>query len=89
MLGTIPILRFLWYYFAGSGDGHVQSLVLGGMLVVIAFLSFLFGLVADLIGFNRQLIEITLEKVRRIELRQAESLVEADDAQPLRYRSVK
>ena len=67
-LGAVPILRFLWFYATGDGEGHIQSLVLGGMLVIIAFLSFLVGLVADLIGFNRQLIEMTLEKVRRIEL---------------------
>ena len=67
-LGALPIVRFLWFYATGDGDGHIQSLVLGGMLVIIAFLSFLVGLVADLIGFNRQLIEMTLEKVRRIEL---------------------
>jgi glycosyltransferase involved in cell wall biosynthesis len=67
-LGLLPIIRFLWFYMSGEGAGHIQSLVLGGMLVIIAFLSFLVGLVADLIGFNRQLIEMTLEKVRRIEL---------------------
>lgn len=69
MIGAVPIFRFLYLYSIGEGDGHVQSLVLGGVLLMMAFLSWLVGLVADLINFNRQLIEFTLEKVRRMELR--------------------
>lgn len=66
--GILPVIRFLYLYAIGQGDGHIQSLVLGGALLVIGLMTFLIGLVADLIGFNRQLIEMTLEKVRRIEL---------------------
>ncbi|MDH5748546.1 MAG: glycosyltransferase family 2 protein [Rhodospirillales bacterium] len=71
-VGTLPILRFLFFYFIGEGAGHVQSLILGGTLVVIGFVTFLIGLVADLINFNRHLLELTLEKVRRIELQKKE-----------------
>lgn len=70
-IGLLPILRFVYFYVIGAGDGHVQSLILGGVLVVIAAISFLIGMVADLIGFNRQLLEITLEKVREMELKLA------------------
>lgn len=70
-IGMLPILRFLYFYMSGDGGGHVQSLILGGALVIIAVVSFLIGLVADLIGFNRQLLEITLEKVREVELKLA------------------
>lgn len=68
IIGAVPIFRFLYLYSIGEGDGHVQSLVLGGVLLMMAFLSWLVGLVADLINFNRQLIEMTLEKVRKMEL---------------------
>ncbi len=68
LLGTVPVVRFLYFYISGDGTGHVQSLVLGGALLVIGFMAFMIGLVADLISFNRQLLEMTLEKVRRIEL---------------------
>ncbi len=67
-LGALPILRFLYFYVVGDGGGHVQSLVLGGVLVIIGFITLLFGLLADLIGFNRQLIEMTLQRVSKIEL---------------------
>ncbi len=70
LAGAVPIIRFLYLYLTGSGEGHIQSLVLGGVLLVIGLTTFLIGLVADLINFNRQLIEMTLEKVRRLELAQ-------------------
>lgn len=68
VLGAIPILRFLFFYFTGEGDGHIQSLILGGTLIILGFFSFLIALLADLINFNRQLVEQTLEKVKRLEL---------------------
>jgi glycosyltransferase involved in cell wall biosynthesis len=67
LVGLVPILRFLYFFAVGQGAGHIQSLVLGGALVIIGVMALLIGLVADLINFNRQLIEITLEKVRRLE----------------------
>jgi hypothetical protein len=69
-IGVLPIVRFLYFYFTGDGDGHLQSLVLGGVLLIIGFITFMIGLVADLISFNRQLTEIALEKIRKIELQQ-------------------
>jgi glycosyltransferase involved in cell wall biosynthesis len=68
IIGVLPIVRFLYFYAIGAGAGHIQSLILGGVLLMMAFLSCLVGLVADLINFNRQLIEMTLERVRRLEL---------------------
>lgn len=79
--GAIPIARFLYFFFRDGGAGHVQSLILGGALIVIAALAWLIGLVADLIGFNRQLLEITLEKVREMEL-QLRRLEESESSAP-------
>jgi glycosyltransferase involved in cell wall biosynthesis len=67
ILGLIPILRFLFYYITGSGMGHIQSLVIGGVLLMMGFLAYLVGLVADLISFNRQLLEMTLKRVKKLE----------------------
>ncbi|NBB81421.1 MAG: glycosyltransferase [Verrucomicrobia bacterium] len=69
-IGLVPVIRFLIEFFLSDGGGHIQSLILGGALIVMGVVTFLIGLVSDLINFNRQLIEITLEKVRRIELNQ-------------------
>jgi hypothetical protein len=79
LLGLIPIIRFLYFYFTSGAGGHIQSLVLGGVLVLMGFIAYLAGLVADLISFNRQLLEMTLERVRRMEL-DAESRSSADDS---------
>ena len=65
--GVLPVLRFLYFVAIGDGSGHIQSLVLGGALLVIGTLAAMFGIVADLIGRNRQLIEMTLTHVRRLE----------------------
>lgn len=67
LAGAVPIVRFLYFWSIGWGDGHIQSLVLGGVLVTVGLVTLLIGLLADLINFNRQLLELTLEKVRRLE----------------------
>ncbi len=50
-------IRFLLAFFAGEGQGHVQSLILAAILIVLAFLTYAAGLVADLIAANRRLLE--------------------------------
>src|SRR3990167_2556589 len=54
-LGLVPILRFLWFYAQGDGDGHVQSLVIGGALMVIGVLLAILGVLADLVAANRKI----------------------------------
>jgi len=70
-IGLIPVVRFLYFFWMNSGVGHIQSLILGGVLIILGFITLVMGLLADLISFNRQLVEITLEKVRRLELSQS------------------
>ncbi|MEL7298041.1 MAG: glycosyltransferase family 2 protein [Pseudomonadota bacterium] len=79
LLGALPIVRFLFYYLVGSGDGKIQSLIAGTILLVLGALAIMFGMLADLISFNRQLNEMTLERVRRIELKLAENDTDARD----------
>jgi len=67
LVGAVPLLRFLYFYLFVSGQGKIQSLIIGSALLTIGTITFLLGMVADLLSHNRQLIEITLEKVRRIE----------------------
>ncbi|RAK66507.1 glycosyltransferase family 2 protein [Phenylobacterium kunshanense] len=67
LIGTIPMLRFLYYYLFASGEGKIQSLIIGSALLTCGVLCLALGLLADLLAQNRQLIEISLEKIRRIE----------------------
>lgn len=68
LVGAIGVGRFLYYYFTGDGAGHVQSLVLAGAILTVGFQVMLIGLVADLIGSNRRLLEEALYRLKRLEL---------------------
>ncbi|MEO1594696.1 MAG: glycosyltransferase family 2 protein [Pseudomonadota bacterium] len=68
LLGAVPVVRFIIYYLLGDGSGKIQSLIVGTVLLILGGLAILFGMLADLISFNRQLSEMTLERVRRIEI---------------------
>ena len=68
LIGLAPIVRFILFYYQGDGSGHIQSLILGGVFLLMGFITFVMAILADLLNFNRQLLEATLEKVRRIEL---------------------
>ena len=67
IVGLVPIVRFVYLYFFESGAGHIQSLILGGILLLMGFVTMLVALLADLINFNRRLIESTLQKIRALE----------------------
>lgn len=68
LLGLIPGLRFLYFYSMGERIGHVQSLILGAILLIVGFQILLIGQVADLISSARKIQEETLYRVRRVEL---------------------
>jgi glycosyltransferase involved in cell wall biosynthesis len=70
-LGVLLGLRFLYYFVVNQGAaGHIQSLILAAVLLIVGFQVCLIGLIADLIGFNRKILEETLYRIRRIELDQ-------------------
>lgn len=62
--------RFVFYYMTDGGDGHIQSLILAAVLILAGFQTVLIGLLADLIGSSRRMLEDTLLRVRRLELRE-------------------
>ena len=67
--GTGLGLRYLYFIYIGEpGAGHLQSLILGAILLIAGFQVLLIGLVADLIGFNRRILEEVFYRLRRIEL---------------------
>jgi hypothetical protein len=58
LAGLILGVRYLLYVLAGqSAAGHVQSLILAGVLIVVGAQTFLIALLADLVGINRTLLE--------------------------------
>jgi len=77
--GLSGALRFIYFYLSGTGWGHVQSLVLSAVLMIVGFQIALIGLVADVISGNRKLLEDILYRVRRMEL-EAGAAGTGDDA---------
>ncbi len=66
-LGVIPALRFIYFYAVGQRVGHIQSLILAAILIIVGFQVLLIGLVADLIANNRKMLEETLYRLRKQE----------------------
>jgi len=56
-LGFLLGLRFLYFYFSGDGSGHMQSVVLSGILLTMGFQTGLIAFIADLLSVNRKLLE--------------------------------
>lgn len=56
-------IRFLYYFFAGEG-GHIQSLILAAILLIVAFHLISLGILADLMSANRKLIQENLYHTR-------------------------
>lgn len=69
ILGVIPFLRYLVLVINGTPGDHIQSLLVGTMLLTGALLSLAIGVVADLTRINRTLSEDALDllKVQRYE----------------------
>ncbi|MFC5729765.1 MULTISPECIES: glycosyltransferase family 2 protein [Nocardioides] len=65
LLGLIPFVRYFVLWLGDREGGHVQSLLLGSLLLIIAFMSLMLGVISDLIRTNRILIEINLEHTKK------------------------
>jgi glycosyltransferase involved in cell wall biosynthesis len=72
LVGFSISLRFLFDYFTVGGFGHLQSLVLSAVLMIVGFQVVLIGLLADVISGTRKLLEDLLYRVRRMELGERE-----------------
>ena len=66
--GLAISLRFLYFYVNGAGSGHVQSLILAAVLLIVGFQVLLIGLLADVLSANRKLTEELLYRVRALEV---------------------
>ena len=69
--GILLGLRFVYFnYLLNQGTGHIQSLILAAILLIVGFQVFTIGLVADLVSANRKILEETLYHVRKQEYHQ-------------------
>jgi glycosyltransferase involved in cell wall biosynthesis len=65
LAGTAIGVRFLVAFFQGKGAGMVQSLILAAVFLIVGVITFLIGLIADLVSFNRKILEEILFRIRR------------------------
>ena len=66
--------RYLFFYLSGTGQGHLQSLILTAILLGASGLCLILGFLADLVSVNRKLLEKIdlriygmIERIERIE----------------------
>jgi len=69
LMSALAWSPFVYDWIAnGDRSGHLQSIVVGGVLFIAAVQTFALGVIADLIAAHRIVSQRTLERVRRIEL---------------------
>ncbi|MCI8622565.1 MAG: glycosyltransferase family 2 protein [Provencibacterium sp.] len=73
LLGLLLGVRYLFYFFAGAGAGHIQSLILAAILMLLGAQTGIVGLQADMIAANRKILEDIQYRVRKIETAPTES----------------
>ena len=68
LVGAVIWARFLWFFFSGEGGGHIQSLILGSTLFIVAVQFAALGVLGDILAGSRVIQQRILERVRRVEL---------------------
>lgn len=66
-IGLAICTRFLYYYLFGNSQGHIQSLILAAVLLIVGLQIVLIGLVSDLIFGNRKILEEILYRMKKID----------------------
>lgn len=66
-IGVAIGVRFLVFLYSGAGDGHIQSLILAAVFLLMGFQTIIMGLLSDVIASSRKLIEDVQYRVRKIE----------------------
>jgi hypothetical protein len=67
--GLIPFIHYIFSVFftpkTAYGSHHLQSLIIGAVILTASFISFTLGVVADMISVNRALLEDILTEAKR------------------------
>lgn len=65
IIGLIPFVRYLYFLAINDHGAHIQSLIVGMVLLSAAFISFALAIIADIIRTNRILTEEAIEQQKR------------------------
>ena len=67
LIGLALGIRFIVYLCLGQGGGHIQSLILTAIMILLGTQTFIVGLQADIIAANRKILEDIQYRVRKME----------------------
>ena len=69
LVGVVIWARFLYFFFFSDDPGrHIQSLILGSTMFIVAVQLAALGVIGDILAGTRVLQQRVLERVRRVEL---------------------
>lgn len=68
VLGCLPLIRFLYFFTIGEGSGHLQSIIIGTMLILLGYINVVLGLLGSAIGWHRKVTEEILYRIKKIEI---------------------
>lgn len=66
LLGFLISMRYMYFYIFRTGEGHIQSLILSAILLMMGFQTILVSFIADLLSANRKLLEDVRVKINKI-----------------------
>ncbi len=67
VVGLIPAVRYLFFFFRGDRGGHVQSLIFASIFIMISVMLAVFGLLADMLSTNRKVLDEALYRIKKLE----------------------
>ena len=68
LFGLLLVGRFLFFYFNGDGNGHIQSLIFAAVFLLSAVQLVIVAILGDLLSINRRLLEDVQTRLKKIEL---------------------
>jgi hypothetical protein len=71
-VGVVAGARFLYYYVANGGEGHIQSVILASLCITLGTILYMMGLIGDLIATNRKLMERMNVRLQHLEFQSRE-----------------
>lgn len=69
IIGLLLVSRFLYFYFNGAGNGHIQSLIFAAIFLLTSVQLAIIAIVGDLLSINRKLLEDVQTRIKKIELK--------------------
>ena len=68
IVGLFLVARFIWYYYTGNGNGHIQSLIFSAIFLITSIQLVIIAIIGDLLSINRKLLEDIQTRIRKMEI---------------------